>query len=538
MILKNQHIKTNQTLSIHLHEEKFYFPGETIKGTVHVHPKSPTKTNHILLRFKGQVILSIKDKKSMTLFDIKKILADGQPGKVHILEPKKYLFPFEFNVPSNLQLPSSMEYRKKAKVCYELIVVHDRPMMLESLLPRIKYTVPVLELIDIKAYHFKCIKERAANIVLPHACYPEKCYCQVSIAQYGFTRGDIASIEIVASHFKPYVLENAVTVELVRTIEIRTDRYSELKEDILRSVHHGLKIIGPYNFSQAITSQLLIPTSTSPSISFKSDTLQVRYKIRVSIQWNDNAVQKTVIEMPIVIGTWPRTAVPIEDDDEEIISKMGEMMLSDESDDESDDYSPPLPRQHRLMSATLPTSPCSSKSLTFMKQRLSFQDVSRSDSTVSRFSDQSYESTSSRTNNSWGSSSLSRNTSLSTDLSSPNTISSSFHRLSVTAASIPLYHLHEHQCSPNENCTRPCESSHCLVSDQPPVSPISQSLSPHCSNNVPTHVLQPLSLPSEPIFSIKVYEAKETSDTENTDSDSTDLLVILKKKKKKKIMQQ
>ncbi|KAI7867551.1 hypothetical protein BDF14DRAFT_1802121, partial [Spinellus fusiger] len=189
MILKKQRIKTNQTLSIHLHDEKFYFPGETIKGTVHVHPKSPTKTNHILLRFKGQVILSIKDKKSMTLFDIKKILAAGQPGKVHILEPKQYLFPFEFNVPSNLQLPSSMEYRKKAKIRYQLIVVHDRPMMLESLLPRIKYTVPILELIDIKAYHFKYVQERAAEIVLPHARYHEKCHCRISIAQSGFTRG-------------------------------------------------------------------------------------------------------------------------------------------------------------------------------------------------------------------------------------------------------------------------------------------------------------------------------------------------------------
>lgn len=41
------------------------------------------------------------------------------------------------------------------------------------------------------------------------------------------------------------------------------------------------------------------------------------------------------MELPIVIGTWPRADIPIDDDDdEEIIQNMGQMMMSDESDGE------------------------------------------------------------------------------------------------------------------------------------------------------------------------------------------------------------
>lgn len=45
-----------------------------------------------------------------------------------------------------------------------------------------------------------------------------------------------------------------------------------------------------------------------------------------------------ILELPIVIGTWPRADVPIDDDDDDdIIQNMGEVMISDEIDDDDDE---------------------------------------------------------------------------------------------------------------------------------------------------------------------------------------------------------
>ncbi|KAI7867550.1 hypothetical protein BDF14DRAFT_1802120 [Spinellus fusiger] len=222
-----------------------------------------------------------------------------------------------------------------------------------------------------------------------------------------------------------------------------------------------------------------------------------------------------------------------------MIARMGEMMLSDESDDdECEDYTLSFSRQHRLMTATSSTSSCSANSLTTMKQHIAIQDVSRSDSIASRSSDLSYESTSSCTNHSWENSFLSRNTSLSTELSSPDTISSPLHHFAATATSIPLSHLHERSCFPHDTRARSYESSHCFVSDP---SAACLTLQPssfnYSSDAVPTHVLQPLEIPRDTLVFTKIYEPREPSDAESTDSDDTDLLVILKKKKKKRLLQ-
>lgn len=43
-----------------------------------------------------------------------------------------------------------------------------------------------------------------------------------------------------------------------------------------------------------------------------------------------------MVELPIVIGTWPRADIPIDDDDDDdIIQNMGELMISDESDEDN-----------------------------------------------------------------------------------------------------------------------------------------------------------------------------------------------------------
>jgi hypothetical protein len=82
-------------------------------GTVSVFPTKPTRTNHIRVIFKGEIASLLKDKESITLFNKVKILPiskdDESGAKSHILEAKSHTFPFDFLVPEDIALPSSME---------------------------------------------------------------------------------------------------------------------------------------------------------------------------------------------------------------------------------------------------------------------------------------------------------------------------------------------------------------------------------------------------------------------------------------------
>jgi hypothetical protein len=109
------------------------------------------------------------------------------------------------------------------------------------------------------------------------------------------------------------------------------------EELVLKSSKFDLNIIGPYNFSQSITSQLLI-RATPPTICYKDKILRIYYKIRAQVFTADKSTPSCVIELPIVIGTWPLADVPIDDDDDEdIIQNMGEVMIGDQDDDDEED---------------------------------------------------------------------------------------------------------------------------------------------------------------------------------------------------------
>ncbi|KAI8081380.1 uncharacterized protein BX664DRAFT_340245 [Halteromyces radiatus] len=413
--------KNTKTIDIRLHEEKFYFPGETIKGAVTIHPKSPTKTNHIVIRFSGQVFISVKDKEVINLFSKTKILPIStieDTKSSHVLDAKQHSFPFEFVVPDDL--PSTMEFgKRKARVKYILTAIHDRPMVPESLCAKVSYTVPILELIDVTKTPFINSQEKSMDILLPGAKYNKKCQTTASMPRFGYTRGEIVPLKIVINHFEAFSLQNALEVELVRTVEIRTQKNTASTEDILKVVKQDIKIIGPYNFSQSTTCQLMIPTSTPPTIRFKDKTLHIHYKVRVRVKLSSTKKSVSSLEMPFVVGTWPRADIPIDDDDDdELIELLGETMLSDDDDDDDDNSNPgnnDLDRKDTNHSSTHHNrysimSASSATTLALQKN----DRVGRSDSTQSRVSHRSIGSISSwRSSQSLENNNLSRNTSTS-----------------------------------------------------------------------------------------------------------------------------
>jgi hypothetical protein len=62
-----------------------------------------------VVRFSGQVTLSVKDKETIQLFSTTKHLPITTDGSkiAHVLDAKQHSFPFEFVVPN--ELPSTVE---------------------------------------------------------------------------------------------------------------------------------------------------------------------------------------------------------------------------------------------------------------------------------------------------------------------------------------------------------------------------------------------------------------------------------------------
>ncbi|KAM3580403.1 hypothetical protein VKS41_007067 [Umbelopsis sp. WA50703] len=446
-------------------------------GTVAVFPAKPTRTNHIRVIFKGEISSLLKDKESIILFNKVKTLPitkeDESGSKSHILEAKAHTFPFEFMVPEDIPLPSSMEVFKQGRIRYTLIAIHGKPMVPESLCPKATYIVPILEHIDISVPEYTRPTEKSVSTTLEGVEDRRKVTVKVNIPRYGYTRGDIVPLNISIGHHSAFSREKGIKVEFVRIGQFSSNRQMITNELTLRTSESNINIYGPYNFSQSLTEQIMIPTSTPPTIDKKGKLIYINYKVRVTVNLNSKHSSKAknivVVELPIVVGTWPRAAVPI-DEDEEWMEAMDDMMLSDEEPEPDNDSlydytttdqasvtdlhpvttsssnaTPTVASSEWRLSVASTSSSTSSATATGNRTGLlpaSDNGVIRSDSTASRASVKSFASASSqRSTHSLDSSQdrLTRNTS--TNASTPELPSASvrYVRTATAAAATPPF---------------------------------------------------------------------------------------------------
>ncbi|KAI8887953.1 hypothetical protein K501DRAFT_330186 [Backusella circina FSU 941] len=313
--------KANRVIDIALSEEKAYFPGETIAGSILVHPKSQVKVKPITVKFIGEINLSFKEKETIQLFQLQKVIQINE-GKSKILEAKLYSYPFKFTVPDTL--PSALEVR----TIIELSAVLDRPMMPETLCPKVEYPLTILELIDVTEPPYSSHQEVFKDgVTYSHGT----CSIRLSTQRRGYTRGETIPVNLVVNTPKDFVKKDALQVDLIRKIKLNTARNTLETEELLKSNKFDLNIIGPYNFSQSITSHFLL-RATPPTAHYKS--LSVRYMIKARLL-ADKKTAICTVEAPITVGTWPRADIPIDDDeDEDIINQIGEIMISDDEEEQ------------------------------------------------------------------------------------------------------------------------------------------------------------------------------------------------------------
>lgn len=318
--------------------------------------------------------------------------------------------------------------------------------------------------------------------------------------------------------------------------------------------------------------------------------------MKTDLKTNNGHPINLSVDLPIVIGTWPRADIPIDEDYEDRFSNdLNTMMIDIEDSDTEDEKALKRrsdPSKFRMSGdfATKYMVNTSRQSL-FVGKRSSFQMpgnmqnavgdmVDRSDSNGSKSSGKSYGSVSSwHSRHSWGSPSLSRNTSLSTALNSndsPQTLHRSsplFETQTVTPAptipvqrgtqqrpeatrtSVDAITMRQSDSYPSLPVTLPFPRGSfvkSLTNDSAmnfnygnnnvyPQSAAPASPSPHfvyppplppiTSDSVPTRILQPIHRTApKPTISTSTPIFDNSSDDNSSDED--DLLHIVRKKKK------
>ncbi|KAI8889020.1 hypothetical protein K501DRAFT_329403 [Backusella circina FSU 941] len=455
----------NKIIYINLEHEKFFFPGEIIKGSVLIVPKNPIKASSIHLVFTGQVTVTLKEKETMTLFrDTKTVIVNAANTlKPTTLDVKQHLFPFEFTVPNEFPLPSSIQFGKLAVVRYTIHAVLNRPMIPDSLCPRTEYPVSLLEYININTVQFLVTQQKVQEIPLSN--FRPK--FMVSIPRLGFTRGETVLLKITLDHISLLARRVALSIQLVRTVEIRSGRqvffdllkwktrHAVFNEAVLKTINYDLEM-DITQHSQISQPQILIPTSTPPSLRFNDRMIRFHYKIRARLGWAEEHQYK--LELPIVLGTWPRAAVPIEEDG------VQDMIIQEENVEITS-----VDAMEEQLSRGMTDHHSSARS-----------EAASTSSSVSLASWRSWDSKNK----------LSRNTSLCTASSAPDPMTT------------------------DDNYANKSSSSSCSTIRPSPVSPAS-------ADTVPTILLEPIA----PTITLHA-----STDSEHSDEEDMDLLAIVKRK--------
>ncbi|KAI8330768.1 hypothetical protein BC941DRAFT_506167 [Chlamydoabsidia padenii] len=359
---------------IDLDENKYYFPGDLVKGTVVLNLDKTAKTNHIRITLTGQVNAEGSSNSSSTttssstssgnnnniqILALPSLYVAKAPiNKTHVLAAQSHRFPFEFQLPTKDPLPSSLKL-KKNRIRYMLTAVHDRPLVPGILARQTKKELRVLERIDITRPEYGARSHVVKSVTGDEEDDGTKkkknsnsnrkkknIKAGLTLPRYAVVRGDILPLEIQLDHYRGFAREEAIKIELIRRIYNGKNRCNMSEQKSIKTFMLGIKI--PENTChQTIHTKLSIPTDTPPTVSSESGRiLAVDYAIRATINLNDPLFslgtlttyrqrQQYIVnlESNLLVGTYPLPNVSIDDDNDD--DDDDDAVSEDEADDRS-----------------------------------------------------------------------------------------------------------------------------------------------------------------------------------------------------------
>ncbi|KAI9007920.1 hypothetical protein CLU79DRAFT_532509 [Phycomyces nitens] len=314
--------KKSQTyIDIDLHNNRFYFPGDIIRGDVILDLAKPTKTQHIKLSLTGDVQA---DSNSVKLFTQTVFLAEAPNNKkTYLLQAKLHRFTFEIQIPTKQEcdLPSSAETLKHGTIRYYLVATHSKAAMFGALSLQTKRSISILEHIDVSLSHHTTPAEVTA-VMSPVAIHDQKVRLKASIPKTAIVRGDILPVTIEIQHFCAMSRKSAIKVQLIRRLHYGKGKGNILEQISIRTNLLNINIKSSGNFSQVCQSNVFIPTKTPPTIDRCGRLISVEYFIRIIVNINERTIQVdnpknfVFLELPILIGTFPRPELCIDGDDD------------------------------------------------------------------------------------------------------------------------------------------------------------------------------------------------------------------------------
>ncbi|KAJ8652771.1 hypothetical protein O0I10_011576 [Lichtheimia ornata] len=294
--------------------QRQYCPGDLLKGHVIIHPHQRIETHNIEIRFTGEIGFHVHDAaEHVTLFQMTKYLRLSTTGsRFFMLEAKPYAFPFSFQIPDDIDIPSTMHNNDDlAKVQYLLTAIHRRPALVSESNndnnPKAERQVPVIATqMDIDTPRLQRSQTKTTTIVINNSTQ-NFALLEATMARSGYSPGDAISVNIALSCEEQLQIPKGVCVQLLRITSIRKgSQRCYAKESIQQTSTHDIMIDKANGFKQNVTSNLAIPPRTPPTVQGANALLQVEYQICVSAVTTISEEVNRSITFPIIIGASSR----------------------------------------------------------------------------------------------------------------------------------------------------------------------------------------------------------------------------------------
>ncbi|KAI8142135.1 hypothetical protein BJV82DRAFT_148523 [Fennellomyces sp. T-0311] len=359
---------------IDLQDNRYYTPGEIVRGEVVLDLAKPTKINHIRVTLSGVVQVGAS---SLTLFnrECQIATAPDDSGRAHQLEAKSNRFPFELSIPgASAELPTSMKLGDGSGVRYTLSAVLKVPFsVIQTWSPQDSREISIVEQIDVSLPEY-CARPRVDEQV---RFQENTAVVSMKIPKVAIVRGDILPVTAIIKHYKAFQKPQCVKISLIRWFhQFGKGKSQPGLEKVVKSRKYDLKLTSENGFNTEIVAKLFIPQSVPPTTQQSGRILRVKYAAHIEVDLNTvnrddpRYVESHFVKMdiPILIGTIPKAEVSIEDDESEeeeseLSTTVANLKLEEEEEEEEQPSSPAPPSPVKsvpsssVSEASAPSSP-------------------------------------------------------------------------------------------------------------------------------------------------------------------------------------
>ncbi|KAG2223295.1 hypothetical protein INT45_007021 [Circinella minor] len=323
--------KKTKEFYIDLQDNRYYNPGETVRGDVVLDLAKATKINHIRVTLAGVVQVGANN---LTLFnrECQIATAPDESGNTHQLEARSNRFPFELSIPGEgAELPTSMKLTQQSGVKYTLSAVLKMPFtFVQSWSPQDTREISIVEKIDVGLPEY-AVKARVDEQI---RFQENTAVVSMHIPKVAFVRGDILPVTAIIKHYKFFEKPKAVTISLMRRFHLFNKGKIQLIEQriIKKPRIYDLALNIDNEYRNEFVAKIFIPQSVAPSTASSGRILRVDYVAHIAVDLNkvnreDPQYQESHgahMDIPVIIGTTPKAEVSIDDeetdDEEETVS--------------------------------------------------------------------------------------------------------------------------------------------------------------------------------------------------------------------------